>query len=511
MMKILHEEIIGRGEHSMNYSVTIWTIVAYVESNMKQNISLDHLVEITGFSLTYLREVYKDKMGTSLSRYILERKIYNSAADLLYSPENATQIALDYGFTSYDTFTRAFKRILGLTPSEFRRRRPFIGRMTLGAGMIGIGNVESEDKRMQDDIKDLNTQDCVVLYGVPKAGYGVYGVTPFPICLKSCANYLGRDVDYDYVMVASGAAFRFVWNTSYWDGGNVDVIFTYDDPMYIFQQGMKAIDCELNMITRTKSTTKEEFVEFMKEEISSGNPCIALGIIGPPEACIITGYKNNGNTLLGWNCFMDFPEYQSVVKKDPCGYFITDQWWENTDTKALFATSKKAHSTFSLKDIVANAIKALTGRMNGSYAKGIMAYDAWAKDLLDENAFPKNAILSTLTERMMCQGDAMDTIADGRMNASIYFQKIAKQYPEVNKELEELSKLFKDTAKEACDMADLLGGWARGNEQVMALAKREVREHMVNLIQKAKENDTKALKLLEELHITLQDLYLPIY
>jgi AraC family transcriptional regulator len=122
-IKLLHEEMIGKGEQGMNYSVTIWTVAAYVESNMKQNLSLDHLVEITGFSLPYLREVYKERMGTSLSRYILERKIYNSAADLLYSPENATQIALNYGFTTYDTFTRAFKRVLGLTPSEFKRRR----------------------------------------------------------------------------------------------------------------------------------------------------------------------------------------------------------------------------------------------------------------------------------------------------------------------------------------------------------------------------------------------------
>lgn len=95
--------------------------------------------------------------------------------------------------------------------------------MTLGAGIVGIGNVGSEEKRMQNDMKVLNTEDSVVLYGVPKAGYGVYRCTPFPICLNSCANYLGKDVDYDYVMVAIGAAFRLVWNTSYWDGGNVDV------------------------------------------------------------------------------------------------------------------------------------------------------------------------------------------------------------------------------------------------------------------------------------------------
>ena len=54
---------------------------------------------------------------------------------------------------------------------------------------------------------------------------------------------------------------------------------------------------------------KSEFISFIKAKIDSGFPCIALGIIGPPEACIITGYRNNGDVLLGWNFFQDNPEY----------------------------------------------------------------------------------------------------------------------------------------------------------------------------------------------------------
>lgn len=51
------------------------------------------------------------------------------------------------------------------------------------------------------------------------------------------------------------------------------------------------------------SDKKAEFIDFIKKQIDKGYPCIALGIIGPPEACILTGYKDNGNILLRWNFF----------------------------------------------------------------------------------------------------------------------------------------------------------------------------------------------------------------
>ena len=39
-----------------------------------------------------------------------------------------------------------------------------------------------------------------------KVTYGTEGCTPFPICVHSCANYLGLSVDYTKVMEESGAA-----------------------------------------------------------------------------------------------------------------------------------------------------------------------------------------------------------------------------------------------------------------------------------------------------------------
>jgi hypothetical protein len=77
--------------------------------------------------------------------------------------------------------------------------------------------------------------------------------------------------------------------------------------------------------------------EFTTQRLDKGFPCIALGIIGPSEACIITGYRENGDVLLGWNFFQDAVEFASQVTFDQSGYFITSKWWENDSTIAVIS------------------------------------------------------------------------------------------------------------------------------------------------------------------------------
>lgn len=228
----------------------------------------------------------------------------------------------------------------------------------------------------------MEKQDDAILYGVPKIAYDQNGCTPFPMCIHSCAKYLGLCVDYTRAMAESGAAFRLAWNTTCWDGGNVDAIFTFDDPTKVYRCGMRAMERGFKLLSRTPKTIKEDFMVFIRSEIDAGNPVIALGIIGPPEACVVTGYKDGGNVLRGWNVFQEYPEYQASVRFEKNGYFITEDWWENPNTTALIATGTENFPPFTLRETLRNAAEALEGRMCGTYAKGTLAYDVWKNALL---------------------------------------------------------------------------------------------------------------------------------
>lgn len=64
----------------------------------------------------------------------------------------------------------------------------------------------------------------------------------------------------------------------------------------------------------------------------------------------------------------------------------------------------------------------MTGRRKDQFAKGLWAYDAWKAALANDRDFPDN--LPLLSERMMCQGDAMDCLADGRSCAARFFRPL---------------------------------------------------------------------------------------
>ena len=123
----------------MNYFLTIWSVIMFIENRIQEKINYAELEKSTGFSLAHIRDVFVKKTGMPLSRYILTRKIANAAFEVLYNNQNVLYIAVKYGFLNHDTFTRAFKRITGLTPVDFKKKRPVVGRIKLCAGVYGIG------------------------------------------------------------------------------------------------------------------------------------------------------------------------------------------------------------------------------------------------------------------------------------------------------------------------------------------------------------------------------------
>ena len=343
------------------------------------------------------------------------------------------------------------------------------------------------------------SEGSVVLYGVPKVSYGAFGgCTPLPVCMKAAANYMGIELDYAEAIVFSGAAFRLTWNETCWDGGNVDVEFAFDVPSKVFRYALESLGYECNLIERGAATTKSIFVDLIKQNIDNGIPVMARGVIGPPEMGIITGYRDNAETLLGWSVFQDYPEFAGNARFEESGYYITDQWWENEYTDMVISFGKATGERFTIKNIARNAIEVMTPRRHGDYAKGGYAYDAWKKAILDESQFKKDMVSYLLVERLMCQGDAMDCLVDGRENAYKYFKKLADENP-TQPLYECIAEQFGTAAMSAQKMFDVLGGYERGEKQMQIFATREARVKIGILIDQCKAADEKALGFLQEL------------
>jgi len=337
-----------------------------------------------------------------------------------------------------------------------------------------------------------------ILPGVPKAHYGAFGgVTPFPICLKAVSDYLGDELDYTYAIVACGAAFRFAWDTTGWDGGNVDIMHAYEDIERPFRQGIEALGRGFAMLWREGkdmghacSGSKEDFSSFIKEQIDLGRPVISLGPIGPCEAGILTGYRDGGGTLLGWSMFQDWEK----LEHDDEGYFITDHYWDEHDFIGVMALGDVAGPRWGIEKILPNAIAALEGRQEGSHAKGVAAYDAWKKAILgaDKKDFLEHDV-------MMCQGDATDCLADGRFNACHYFRALAEENPTepLYAQIAEQFGIVGETIEKK--IFKILRGHHRGKKQVKALKRLRNRKKIGACIDVMKAADEKALFLMREL------------
>ena len=355
------------------------------------------------------------------------------------------------------------------------------------------------------------TEQSCILYGVPKVAYSYEECTPFCAALKACLNYMGQQVDYAYIMAATGAAFRLRWNTGAWDGGNVDIRNIYEDKYEAFRRGTRAAGRSCRILTR-EGSCKEEFIQFIKSEIDEGRPVLALGIIGPPEACLITGYQESGQKLLGWNCFQDNQEFARNVSIHPSGYFITDGWWENEETRAVMSVGEYQEGPLNQVEVLKNGIDILTkekvcfcenGR-NAEYAGGQRAYEAWAKAVGDDKEFPQGAILPILYERIMCQGDAQVMVGEGRSYAACFMEWIGRTNPSVEESCNQAAGYFRKAAECTFQMNKPKGGFMQDEAATRKFAEPEVRKQIVPLINKAREYEAKACELCKEILAKLQ-------
>lgn len=485
----------------MPYFTEIRTIICFVENHVKESQIIDKQLEhAVGFSIPHIREIFRAQAVVPLKQYIIQRKIANSTFDLLYSKDRVLDIALSYGFESHETYARAFKRVLGITPMDYRKRRPVTAREIIVDGVYGI-NVHGKSLNgfyLMDEKRMEKKNDRTVLYGVPKVGYGVYGYTPYAVCLKACSNYLGEDVEYNYTMVSSGAAFRMCWNTKEWDLSNVDIYHTFEESNDIYGIGAKALGRKFDILVRDRHTTKEEFLDFIKSHIDQGYPCIALGIIGPPEAGIVAGYEEGGNKLLGFSFFQEDPGFAGTIEFSENGYYVCDSWW-NDDTQAVMCMGDIVDEKMTFQSMLQNGIRALTGRTEGNYSKGILAYDAWKSFLGNDAYFSEHVSEGLIHERLMCQHDAMSCLMDGRGNASCYFYQHASDFDENKEKMYAISKAFDTVFHFIKEMEDLLGGFSHSEECLAKFKDKENRKKLCALIDQAKAEDEKALLAMKEL------------
>ena len=95
----------------------------YVRHHLSEPITVEDLAKFLCRGRSRLSTDFKKETGENLSEFILKQKIEEGKKLLRYTDKPSVEIALYLGFSSQSHFSRTFKKYVGLTPNEYRRKK----------------------------------------------------------------------------------------------------------------------------------------------------------------------------------------------------------------------------------------------------------------------------------------------------------------------------------------------------------------------------------------------------
>lgn len=105
------------------YTAKFINICDYIANNCTEDLSLDKMADLSGFSKFHFSRLFKQFSGQTFYQYVSHKRI--ERAELLLAREDLsiTDVASLSGFESLSAFIRMFKQIKGMTPTQYRKLR----------------------------------------------------------------------------------------------------------------------------------------------------------------------------------------------------------------------------------------------------------------------------------------------------------------------------------------------------------------------------------------------------
>lgn len=117
-----------------------------------EQLTLQALAGQMGYSPCYLSRKFRQVSGLCLRDYLRRRRLAFALKEVRDSQRELLDIALAYGFASHEAFTRAFRALYGVSPSQYRKHlRPLVLRTKIIPfdryffGMGEIGMIQSQE------------------------------------------------------------------------------------------------------------------------------------------------------------------------------------------------------------------------------------------------------------------------------------------------------------------------------------------------------------------------------
>lgn len=292
----------------MHWVLKVQEAIDCIEENLLDDITPETVGKAIHYSPSSFQNLFSALTGYSIGEYIRFRRLSLAAEELAENRGPVTEVSLKYGYETAEAFAKAFKRLFNCAPSKYGaslQRQKFHPirieyKLHGGYGMErnwipGLMKVDWSDPQRQNEY--VNS-------------------------VVSALNALGERLNYDTVCALSGSAFRTSFSMpsiEKWNHGNYHVIHT---PILI-EHTFRMLGYQVTQHIRGDYPIDRQLII---SSIDQGVPVITLeGVINCSDACVISGYDNDGDVLLGYNPFMDISD-DHKESPDDTGYFRKSGW-----------------------------------------------------------------------------------------------------------------------------------------------------------------------------------------
>lgn len=131
---------------------SIQKAVDYIEDHIAQEMKLEELAAVAALSPFYFQRLFTRLVRRPVGEYIKLRRLARAADTLNCKDRRILDIALEYGFNSHETFTKAFKSAFGITPDEYRKNPVHLNQIVKPELLLNYTMIDEDVPLITDNI-----------------------------------------------------------------------------------------------------------------------------------------------------------------------------------------------------------------------------------------------------------------------------------------------------------------------------------------------------------------------
>lgn len=156
-------------------------VLSYIQRHLDEDVSLEALAQVACFSPFHFHRIFRGMLGESVAAHIRRLRLERAAARLKNGTWSVIDIAIEAGYESHEAFTRAFRDMFDVSPSEYRRSRRLF---SVSDGRVHFRNEASLNDFGSDNVRGTDMKVEIIEMDPVRVAY-VRHVGPYNECSRA--------------------------------------------------------------------------------------------------------------------------------------------------------------------------------------------------------------------------------------------------------------------------------------------------------------------------------------